>query len=65
MTHKVQIDNVIRDATQDETQRIEARIDENKAQAKTDAKVANAKQSARAKLAALGLTDEEVAAFIP
>jgi len=64
MTYKVQIDDVIRDATSDETQRIDAYRANVAAQAAAaDAKAA-ALASARAKLAALGLTEAEVAALL-
>ena len=64
MTYKVQIDDVVRDATPEEA----ARIDEIAAETQTrlDAIEAQSagKQSARAKLKALGLTDAEVAALV-
>lgn len=64
MTHKVQIDNVVREATPDEMAAIEARHAKSLAQqAEIEQKLA-AKNSALTKLAALGLTDAEVSALI-
>ncbi len=64
MTYKVQIDDTVRDATPDEAARIDAQRAELAAQAAAaDAKAA-ALQSARKKLAALGLTEAEVAALL-
>lgn len=64
MTYKVQIDDEIRNATADEAARIDAQRAEAEAQAAAaDAKAA-ALESARNKLAALGLTPEEIAAFL-
>jgi hypothetical protein len=64
MSYKVQIDNTIRDATPDEA----AAIDAQRAQAEARAVALDAKaaalQSARNKLAALGLSDDEIAAFL-
>lgn len=64
MTYKVQIDDEIRDATSDEAARIET-ISEGHAEylAAIESQAA-AKKSARAKLAALGLTEAEVAALV-
>jgi hypothetical protein len=50
MTYKIQIDDVVRDATPDEAAAIEAQ--------------AAARASALAKLAGLGLTDDEIAALV-
>lgn len=64
MTYKIQIDDEVRDATQEEVLRIEAfRAQE---QAREDARQAAvaAKASAQTKLAALGLTEDEVKAII-
>lgn len=64
MSYKVQIDDQIRNATPDEINAIK------NGQAETAAKIAAieaaaaAKVSARAKLKALGLTDDEVAALV-
>ena len=64
MTYKVQIDNEIRNANADEAARIDAQRAEAEARiAKADAKAA-ALTSARAKLAALGLNENEIAAII-
>ena len=64
MTYRVQIDEEIRNATADEA----ARIDAQRAEAEAQAAAAHAKTaalaSARAKLAALGLTADEIAAFL-
>lgn len=68
MTYKVQIDDIVRDATSEEAARIDA-----ERQAAEQAEVARvaaieaaaaAKVSARAKLAALGLNEAEVAALL-
>lgn len=64
MAHKIQIDDVVRQATTDEIARIE--------QIQADAieyenslqKMAIEKTSARTKLKALGLTDAEIAALV-
>lgn len=64
MTYKVQIDDTVREATSNEAAAIDAQRAEAKAQAAAaDAKAA-ALASARAKLAAIGLTDAEVAALL-
>lgn len=63
MTHKVQIDDVVRNATVEEIAEIEARQAEEQArQAEIEAK-AQAKATAQAKLAALGLTVEDLQAL--
>ena len=64
MTHKVQIDDVIRDATPEEIARLEAIAAE--AEAKEQALLAAeaARASALAKLGALGLTEAEIAALV-
>ncbi len=60
MTYKVQIDDVVRDATPEEVAAIEAR----KAAATAEQQAASAaRASAIAKLKGLGLTDAEVAAL--
>ena len=61
MTHKIQIDDTIRSATAEETAMIEARQSE--LQTALTAAIA-AKQSARAKLKALGLSDDEITALV-
>jgi hypothetical protein len=64
MTHKIQIDDLVRDATPDEA----AAIDAAHAAAAAQAAVVEAKAAARAsaltKLADLGLTEAEVAAIL-
>lgn len=65
MNYLVQINDEIREATPEETAAINAQRD---AAAQLEAQRAEqeaAKQSARAKLAALGLTEAEIAALIP
>jgi hypothetical protein len=67
MTYKVQIDDLVRDATADEIAEIESRAqieaDRLAAQA-TEAKAkADAKAAAQAKLAELGLTVEDLTAI--
>ena len=64
MTHKVQIDDVVRDATPEEVARFEAMAAEAEAQEQALLAVVAAKESAKAKLAAIGLTDEEIAALV-
>jgi hypothetical protein len=64
MAYKVQINDEVRDATPDEAAAIDARRAEAAAQAAaTDAKAA-ARASGRNKLAALGLSDDEIAALL-
>lgn len=64
MTYKVQIDDLVRDATPQEVAAIEkAHADAVAQQAALEAAIA-AKESARAKLAKLGLTEQEIAALI-
>jgi hypothetical protein len=64
MTYKIQIDDTVRDATPQEAAAIDAqRADADAQAAAADAKAA-ALASARAKLAALGLTADEIAAFL-
>jgi len=63
MTYKVQIDDEVRDATAEEIAEIKANQAEVKArQAEIEAK-AQAKVAAQAKLAALGLTVEDLSAL--
>ena len=64
MTYKVQIDNLIRDATPEEEARILASQAEAVAQEEARQAAIAAKESAKAKLAALGLTEAEVNAII-
>lgn len=63
MTHKIQIDDEVRDATPDEAARIDE-IREGKTLAERIAEVEAAKTSARTKLAALGLSEAEVSALL-
>jgi hypothetical protein len=64
MTHLVQINNLVREATPEEAVAIDAsQAAAAAAEAATQAAAA-AKASARAKLAALGLTEDEVNALI-
>lgn len=58
-------ETIIRVATADEIAQREADIAAAQAQVDTLAAQQAAKEAARAKLAALGLTDDEVAALIP
>ena len=64
MPYKIQIDDEVRDATADETARIDATRADVAAQAAAIEAAAAAKVSARAKLKALGLTDNEIAALV-
>jgi len=68
MTYKVQIDNLVRDATADEVAGIEQAHADAQAQAQAAADEAANKTAAaasgRAKLAALGLTDDEINALL-
>ena len=61
MTYKIQIDDVVRDATTNETAQIEAR--ETEAQAEANAKEAKA-AARQAVLDKLGLTADEAAALL-
>ena len=61
---KIQIDDLIRDATPQEVAEIEARQQEAAARIAALEAAPAAKASARAKLAALGLTDDEIAALV-
>jgi hypothetical protein len=63
MTYKVQIDDVVRDATPEEVAEIEARQEESALRAAAEEAAVAAKASAKAKLAALGLTEEEINAL--
>jgi hypothetical protein len=63
MTYKIQIDDLVRDATPEEIAVIEAREAEAiKQQAEAEAK-ATAKATAQGKLAALGLTTDDLRAL--
>lgn len=61
MTYLIQIDNEVREATSEEVAQIEASQSESISE-RFEAKIA-ARQSALSKLAALGLTEEEIAAL--
>lgn len=64
MTHKIQIDDEVRDATADEEARIEALRADAAAKVAAIEAAAAAKASARTKLSALGLTEAEVSALL-
>jgi len=64
MTYKVQIDDEVRDATPEEEARILAAQADLVAQEEARQAAIAAKESAKAKLAALGLTEEEVSALL-
>ena len=64
MTYKVQIGDEIRDANDDEIKLIEQAEQNVAAQVAAIEAAAAAKVSARAKLKALGLTDDEIAALV-
>lgn len=68
MTHRIQIDDEVRDATPAEAKLIDAarkaQDDAEHARVAALEAAAAAKQSARAKLQALGLTEAEIAALV-
>jgi hypothetical protein len=64
MTHKIQIDDLVRDATPDEAAAIDAAHAAAAAQAAAVEAKAAARASALTKLADLGLTDDEIAALV-
>lgn len=64
MTHLVQINDTIREATADEIQALEQLADEYEQYEAIQKDIAAAKTSARTKLKALGLTDVEIAALV-
>ena len=64
MTYKIQIDDLVRDATPEEAAHLEAQIAATAAQQAAVNDKAAALASARAKLAKLGLTDAELEAFL-
>jgi hypothetical protein len=64
MTHKIQIDDLVRDATPDEAAIIDAQRDEAAAEAAAVEAKAAARASALTKLADLGLTDDEISALV-
>ena len=61
---KIQVNNEVRDATADEAAVIKQIRDDAAAQAAAIEAAAAAKVSARAKLKALGLTDDEIVALV-
>jgi hypothetical protein len=61
---KIQIDDEVRDATADEAAVIKQLRDDAAAQVAAIETAAAAKVSARTKLKALGLTDDEIAALV-
>jgi len=63
MTYKVQIDDLVRDATAEEIAEIEAIKAEIAAKAAEEQSKVEAKEAAQAKLAALGLTVEDLQAL--
>ena len=64
MTHKIQIDDVVRDATPEEAAAIDAAHAAAAAEQQAAADAAAARASALAKLAELGLTPDEIAALV-
>jgi hypothetical protein len=64
MTYKVQVDDVVRDATSDEAAAIDAQRAAAAAQAAAADDVARARASAWEKLRALGLDGDEIAALL-
>jgi hypothetical protein len=64
MTHKIQIDDLVRDATPDEAAAIDAAHAAAAAQEQAAADAAAARASALAKLADLGLTPDEITALV-
>ena len=65
MTHLIQIDDVMREATPDEAAAIQAAQAASQELEAQQAAQEAAKHSVRNKLKALGLTDEEISALIP
>ena len=63
MTYKIQVDDVVRDATAEEIAQFEASKAENEARLAEIAAKAEAKAAAQAKLEALGLTVEDLQAL--
>lgn len=64
MTIKVQIDDLVRDATPDELAIIEAQHADELTRVAAVEAAAAAKESAKAKFAALGLTEAEITALV-
>ena len=63
MTYKIQVDDVVRDATAEEIAQFEASKAEDEARLAEIAAKAEAKAAAQAKLEALGLTVEDLQAL--
>jgi hypothetical protein len=64
MTHKIQINDIVRDATSEEAAAIDAAHATAAAEQQAAADAAATRASAHAKLKVLGLTDDEIAALI-
>lgn len=64
MTYKLQIDDLVRDATPDEIAKIDANREAERIRTAALESAAAAKVSARVKLKSLGLTDDEIAALV-
>ena len=64
MAHKIQIDDVVRDATADEAAAIDAAHAAAAVEQQAAADAAATRASAIAKLAELGLTPDEIAALV-
>jgi hypothetical protein len=64
MTYKVQIDDLVRDATPDESIVLQQLAEQYESENAAIAAAKAAKESARNKLKALGLTDNEIAALV-
>lgn len=64
MTHKIQIDDVVRDATAQEAAAIDAVQSAAVTESQNLVEIAAARQSALAKLANIGLTAEEIKALV-
>ena len=64
MTYKIQIDDTVRDATAEETARIDAQRAEAAAQTEAAEAEVAALKSVRSKLVALGLTEAEIKALV-
>jgi hypothetical protein len=64
MAHKIQINDIVRDATPDEAAAIDAAHAAAAAQQQAATDAAAARASAIAKLAGLGLTPDEIAALV-
>ena len=64
MAHKIQINDIVRDATPDEAAAIDAAHAAAAAEQQAAADATAARESALAKLADLGLTPDEIAALV-